>query len=230
MVARTARERPRIGAAMRDTRCVVGARVDPAQAHRVAAAFLDAPRSIADPLVDAAYESLGFQASRWFERLAGCSARERVRVVFTSWPEPYATAADLAEHVEAERLLELCPAKYDRDRSHPLLDTSVGGAFDRLRAVHDIVSHVGCGYGFDRDGEFSAWLNEDRLYVGLARWALATELHAQHSVLWTTGSLAEHKATLLPLELLAASHSARSLSQPRCELDVRESVRRRRRR
>jgi hypothetical protein len=43
------------------------------------------------------------------------------------------------------------------------------------------------------------------MYTGLARWALATELHAEHSVLWTTGTLAEHKATLLPPNLVRAS-------------------------
>src|SRR5690606_33268503 len=67
-------------------------------------------------------------------------------------------------------------------------------------------SHAGLGHEFDRDGEYSAWLAESRLYSGMARWALATELHAQHSALWATGSLAERKAVLLPLDLLAASY------------------------
>jgi hypothetical protein len=56
--------------------------------------------------------------------------------------------------------------------------------------------------GFDPDGEFGAWLAQERLYGGLARWALATELHAEHSVLWTTGALAEHKAILIDPSLL----------------------------
>jgi hypothetical protein len=43
------------------------------------------------------------------------------------------------------------------------------------------------------------------MYTGLARWALATELHAEHSVLWTTGTVAEHKAVLLPPTLLRDS-------------------------
>jgi hypothetical protein len=186
----------------------ITARVDADQAHRVAAAFLDAPRVTTDSLVRAAYQSLACQVDELFARVGGTSAHAPVRVAYTSCREPYASGAELAQRVRSERILELCPAKYDRDRSHPFLDGSIGGSFDRLRAVHDIISHAGGGYGFDRDGEFSAWLTEDRLYSGLARWALATELHAQHSVLWTTGSLAEHKATLLPLDLLAASHRA----------------------
>lgn len=107
--------------------------------------------------------------------------------------------------MRTERVLELCPARFDRYRRHPLLDTSVGGTYDRFRAVHDLVSHAWLGYGFDRHGEFSAWLAELRIYDGLARWALATELHGEHSVLWTTGAFADHKAALLPRCIVRAS-------------------------
>lgn len=75
------------------------------------------------------------------------------------------------------------------------------------RAVHDIVSHGSRRHGFDRHGEFAAWLLEDRMYTGPARWALATELHGEHSVLWTSDRLAEHKATLLDPRLLSASRA-----------------------
>jgi hypothetical protein len=156
-------------------------------------------------IVRAAYGDLARQADRWFERLTGGGALAPIRVVHTSDPEPYATGHELSERVRVERVLELCPAAADGDRSHPLLDMAPGGTYDRLRAVHDLVSHAAVGFGFDRDGEFSAWLNEDRMYHGLARWALATELHAEHSVRWTTGSVAEHKATLLPPGILRDS-------------------------
>lgn len=179
--------------------------IDFEQAHLVATAFLDAPREPTDPVVRAAYIDLGRQADRWFARLTGSRARTPIRVVRTRCPEPYATGQELSERVRADRVLELCPAAYDGERSHPILDMSPGGTYDRLRAVHDIVSHARSGFGFDRDGEFSAWLTEDRMYHGLARWALATELHAEHSVRWTTGNVAEHKATLLPPGILRAS-------------------------
>ena len=52
------------------------------------------------------------------------------------------------------------------------------------------------------------------MYTGLARWALATELHAEHSVLWTTGTLAAHKATLLPADLVQASRRLRVARLP----------------
>lgn len=62
--------------------------------------------------------------------------------------------------------------------------------------------------GFDRDAEYSAWLRQTRRYDGLARWAAATSLHAEHSVAWTTGQFAEHKGVLLPRRLLRRSSAS----------------------
>ena len=73
----------------------------------------------------------------------------------------------------------------------------VGGAYDRFRAVHDVLGHGLLGVGFDRDGEYAAWRFQERHHSPLARRALATELHAEHSIRWTTGDLPEHKATVL---------------------------------
>ena len=127
--------------------------------------------------------------------------------MFTHCREPYASASELSESVRRDGVLELWPTRRDQDRRHPLLDTSVGGAYDRFRAVHDIVSHGWLRHDFSADGELSAWLAEDCLYTGLARWALATELHGEHSVLWTSGTLADHKAVLLDPALLRASRA-----------------------
>ena len=191
-------------------------RIDVDQAHLVAAAFLAAPRTSTDPLVVAAYTALADQASHWFARLTGWP----IQVRYTRCPEPYTSGQELAERVRADHVLEVCPTRYDGDRRHPMFDTSVGGAYDKFRAVHDLVSHACLGYGFDRDGEYSAWLAEDRMYEGLARWALATELHAEHSVRWTTGDLADHKATLLAPWIIDASracaHSAIDGSSNSC--------------
>ena len=70
------------------------------------------------------------------------------------------------------------------------------------------MGHVLPGFGFDRDGEFAAWIEQDRHYRGLARAALATELHGQHSVRWSTGELAEPKAVLIDRGILRASVTA----------------------
>jgi len=157
--------------------------------------------------VRAAYADLSAQVSRWFVAITGLRSRRPVRVVYTAQREPYPSATELSESVVGHATLEVFPCARDHDRRHPILDTSVDGTYDRLRAVHDIVSHGWRGYGFDRDGEFAAWILEDRMYHGLGRWALATELHAEHSVLWTSGTLADHKAMLLDPRLLRMSHA-----------------------
>lgn len=191
------------------------------QAHLVATAFLDARRSQPTGLVEVAYRQLAIQADRWFARLTGSGAITPIRVVYTRCPEPYASGSELAARVRADRLLEIWPSAYDRERPHPVLDTTIGGTYDRFRAVHDIVSHAWRGLGFDRHGEFAAWLNEHHLYSGLARWALATELHAEHSVRWTMDRVAEHRATLLDASVLQGSFelgTAREQPRPRDNL------------
>jgi hypothetical protein len=102
--------------------------------------------------------------------------------------------------VSATRTLEVTTSP--ADRAHPLLSGEAGGAYYRFRAVHDLIGHVATGYGFDRDGEYSAWLVQRTLYTGLARWAAATELHGEISALRATGQVAEHKAVLLDRDLL----------------------------
>jgi hypothetical protein len=180
-------------------------RVNSERAHLVASEFAAAPSISSDPKVGAAYAELSEQARGLFARLTTDYARRPVRVVFTRCREPYSDAPELSQSVRFDQVLEVVSAAHERDRQHPLLEASVGGAHDRLRAVHDIVSHGWLRYPFDRDGEYSAWHLEHRMYSGLARSALATELHAQHSVLWTSGRLAEFKATLLSPDLLRAS-------------------------
>jgi len=198
---------PPLGAAGRRAGASPRRHIRREQARRVASAFLDAPRRSHTATTSAAYAALGDQCSRWYARLTGGHARRPIRVVFTHCREPYASASELSESVRRDGVLELWPTRRDQDRRHPLLDTSVGGAYDRFRAVHDIVSHGWLRHDFSADGELSAWLAEDCLYTGLARWALATELHGEHSVLWTSGTLADHKAVLLDPALLRASRA-----------------------
>ena len=88
-----------------------------------------------------------------------------------------------------------------------MMDCRLGGAYDRFRAVHDILGHGLLGVGFDRQGEYATWRFQERWYTPLARRALATELHAEHSVRWTTGALAEHKAALLDDRLIGRARA-----------------------
>jgi hypothetical protein len=121
--------------------------------------------------------------------------------------QPERVADAFSEAVRCQHTIEITPCARDRDRRHPVLDSSIGGTYDRFRALHDIVSHGWRRYGFDHNGEFATWVFEDHMYTGLARWALGTELHGEHSVLWTTGGVAEHTAMLLDMRLLSRSRA-----------------------
>jgi hypothetical protein len=177
-------------------------RVRPSETAAVADAFIcgrTSTRTRAEPLVELAYRRLEEQTDRQFAALTDTCGRYRFRVAATRVITPYATAGELIASVRATRTLEI-PAP---DRAHPLLGGEPGSAHWRLRAVHDLIGHAATGFGFDRDGEYSAWLAQRRFYTGLARWAAATELHGEVSALWATGEFAEHKAVLLDRRLLA---------------------------
>jgi hypothetical protein len=176
-------------------------RVNPVLAREVAAAYLDAP-SRRDPLTAAAYARLITESNRLFELITSLDRPHAVRVVFTNCPTPYRDAQELIDSVTTDRILEVDTVAADGERRHPLMDSGQGGAYDRFRAVHDVLGHARLRLGFDRDGEFAAWLAQERFHSPLARRALATELHGQHSVRWTTGEVAAPKAALLDPGLL----------------------------
>jgi hypothetical protein len=178
--------------------------VDPNLAAAVAASYTAARSRPDDACVRAAYDQLISQTDQLFAQITRARARG-VRVVFTYCATPYVTDTELIAAVRGERLLEVPTMSSSPSEQHPMLGNAVGGAYDRFRAVHDIVGHAMPQLGFDRDGEYTAWLIQDRLHTGLARLALATELHGKHSVRWTTGQVAEHKAVLLRPSLLHRS-------------------------
>ena len=162
------------------------------------------------PRVTAAYAQLAAQTDAMFTGLTHSRRGAALRIAFTRSLVPYSGDRELIDAVRSERVLEVTIASRDPDRLHPLLDCSPGGAYDRFRAVHDVLGHVAPALGFDRDGEYAAWLIQDRHYHGLPRCALATELHGEHSVRWTSGKVAEHKATLLHSGLLRRAARGRS--------------------
>jgi hypothetical protein len=186
----------------------VSVHVDPAAAREVAAAYADTPSSADDPLVAAAYAQLVAESDRLFRQITTPDQPDPVDVVFTTCPAPYADEWELIASVEDDRRLEVATLATQHDECHPLMGCEAGGPYDRFRAVHDVLGHARLRLGFDRDGELAAWQAQQRLHSDLAGWALATELHGQHSVLWTTGRLAPPKAILLDPRLLRRSVAA----------------------
>jgi len=197
-----------VGRTSNTVQAVADRRVDPAAALAVAAAYADA-RTCLDPLTRAAYARLAAESDRMFGLITSPDQPDPVRVRYTTCPDPYRDARELIASVTDDRLLEVTTVAADPHRRHPVMDSTRGGAYDRFRAVHDILGHAGLDRGFDRHGEFATWLHQERYHTPLARRALATELHGQHSVYWTTGHMAEPKAVLLDPELLRRSHGFR---------------------
>jgi hypothetical protein len=191
-----------------ESRSVSDLRVEPSLAREVAENFEHARSTPDAPLVAAAYAQLQAQTDAIFSGVTNGGRRGAIRVAFTRSLLPYCGDRELIDAVRSGHVLEVTIAARDRDRRHPLLECRPGGAYDRFRAVHDILGHVRPALGFDRDGEYASWLIQDRQYRGMARWALATELHAEHSVRWTSGEIAEHKATLLRRDLLRRARDA----------------------
>ena len=176
--------------------------LDPAAAAEVAAAHQEAP-AVGGALARAAYAQLISETDQIFMRLT--QAPRSVRIFFTTCAMPYRDADELITSITRDRVVEITTATQARDRLHPLMGCEIGGEYDRFRAVHDILGHGLLNVGFDRDGEYAAWRSQERHHTALARRALATELHAEHSVCWTTGAMAEHKAALLDQRLIEKS-------------------------
>jgi hypothetical protein len=182
-------------------------RIDAGCARQVSAAFLEAPSRPGEATAIAAYSELERQSDQMFSALTRPGGG--VRVTFTRCRAPYGNDRELIGAVRSTGVLEVTTAAADPDRRHPLLGCEVGGAYDRFRAVHDLLGHVASGNRFDQEGEYQAWRAQSRMYAGLARWALATELHGENSVLCSTGQFAEHKSALLPPGLLGRSFLGR---------------------
>lgn len=110
---------------------------------------------------------------------------------------PYPTARAQRDDVANGRLMIASLIDYPESH-HPLLDSSLGGTYDQFRAVHDYFGHAAVGTGFDRHGEFQAWLNHTSMFTGPGRQAASSELHVENSFLASRGTSAPHFATLLP--------------------------------
>jgi hypothetical protein len=176
-------------------------RVDEAVARDVAAVYVDASQR-REPLTVGAFAQLVTETDDLFRSITLPDKPGALQVIFTACETPYQNARELVASVRNDRLLEVTTVAIDRERSHPLMGNERGGAFDRFRAVHDALGHARLQLGFDRDGEYAVWLSQERFHSPLARRALATELHGQHSVRWTTGDVAAPKAILLEEALL----------------------------
>jgi hypothetical protein len=182
--------------------------VDRAITADIGAAYLDALDASRDPRVVAAYRQLETETDRLFTDAVRAQGPRAVRIAFTRCPQPYRNDRELIAAVRAGGVLEITSAAVSPTRLHPLLGCEFGGAFDRFRAVHDLVGHVRGGLGFTLRDELQAWRIQDRQYGALARRALATEILAINCARAVLGAPPDQKAVLLRPESLLGMHNA----------------------
>jgi hypothetical protein len=149
-----------------------------------------------------AYRQLQLETDRLYALLTGATCHCATRVVFTRCSQPYGSDDELIRAVRANGILEMTSAVARGRPLHPLLDCAFGGAFDRFRAVHDLIGHVWTGYGFDLADECAAWSTQDLLHSGLARSALATELYGVNAARSIVGDAPDLRALLLTPSML----------------------------
>lgn len=171
--------------------------VDPPTPLTVGQWYLHSRNAHRDAEVIEAYRQLQAETDCLHTLFTGGACRWQVRVVFTRCGQPYESDEELIGAVRANGTLEITSAAAVGERLHPLFGCEFGGPFDRFRAVHDLIGHAWCGYGFDLEDECAAWRAQDRLHTGLARWALATELYGVNAARALAGEAPRLRALLL---------------------------------
>lgn len=171
--------------------------VEPSTAIMVGEWYLRSRSAHRDARVVEAYRQLQVETDHLFVLLTRDACHRAIRVVFTRCAHPYESDQELIISARTNRTLEITSAAIAGERLHPLFDCAFGGAFDRFRAVHDLIGHAWCGYGFDLDDECAAWSAQDRLHGGLARFALATELYGVNAARGIIGEGPDLRALLL---------------------------------
>ncbi len=186
-----------------------GEGVDGWATARVADWYLDSPSAHGCAKVRGAYRQLQIETDLLFTIVSRDPVSSVPRVEFTRCPRPYASAAELIVAVGSGGTLEVTSAATAEGRLHPILGCEFGGAFDRFRAVHDLIGHAWGGHGFGFEAEYAAWRAQDLLHTGLARSALATELYGVNAARSITGEAPELRALLLPAGAVGVSQSDR---------------------
>jgi hypothetical protein len=140
-------------------------------------------------------EDLGITVEAWDEEKEGRD---------DPYNSPEEQNADLAEgHLWINRGEFFIGSNPDSDTgtNHPFMNAD---EYLKFRAVHDAFGHGAGGTGFDRHGEYGAWIEHNSMYTGEGRKAMSTEYHAVNSHLWFVGHAMgpEHLGMLLPEDLI----------------------------
>ena len=167
------------------------AKVDPANAARIAQEYENAQHMPEDPRVAASYRAMANETLNQYHHLVNNGYQ------FEFEPEgesPYASPHDALHDLTQNKHLYVYPTsagfgQEDEDSSnHPLLQDS-GVRWngkpvthnDIFRAVHDVFGHAKEGVGFRANGEENAWRQHSAMYSDIARPAMTAETRGQNS-------------------------------------------------
>lgn len=178
------------------------------KADVLARVYEETPDQSGDPRVQAAYAEFKRQTDAMWEFMTSAEKGGGLGITVEFWTNPdpaafgtgpYPSAAAQAEDLRVNR--------------HIFIEAGLGGAheatmtqdeYDRFRAVHDVFGHAAIGSGFDRHGEYQAYLAHSLMYWADGRRAMASEYHGVNTALWAgePGTPGTGKSILLPDELI----------------------------
>jgi hypothetical protein len=184
-----------------DIRQEATSRVASSTAATVGEWYLHSRSDHRDSRVVEAYRQLQRETDLLFTLLTRGGCHKAIRVAFTRCAQPYQSDQELIVAARTKGTLEITSAATAGERLHPLLDCAFGGALDRFRAVHDMIGHAWCGYGFTLADECAAWSAQDLLHAGLARFAFATEIYGVNAARAVAGEAPDLRALLPPPSL-----------------------------
>ena len=155
---------------------------DLAEADAAGRAFESTPDQSSDPHVQACYDDFKRQSEEMFDFMTKPESEGGmgITVTFTNEKDPYPSAEAQSGDL--------------RDNKHLYIESGLGGEhsasmsteeYDRFRAVHDVFGHAAIGGGFDRHGEYQAWLVHSMMYTEPGRSAMSTEYHGVNSAMWS---------------------------------------------
>ncbi len=172
----------------------------------VAKAFDLTPDQSKDPVVQTAFDDFKRQNAEMFDFITKPVEQGGlgITVEVSHSKDPYPSAQAQADDL--------------KDNHHFFIESGLGGQhqatmtteeYDQFRAVHDIFGHAGIGGGFDRHGEYEAWLEHMSMYTPPGQYAMSSEYRGVNSAAWASGIMGMEspgtgKSVLLPKELISS--------------------------
>jgi hypothetical protein len=181
------------------------------KAEAVAVAFDGVSDMADDPDVQTAFEDFKRQNEEMYQFIVKPESEGGLGITVdfgSPTDEAYASAEDQADDVRNNKHFQV---QSGLGGDHPLLTVE---EYDRFRAVHDIFGHTGIGGGFDRHGEYEAWLAHMTMYTGLGATAMSSEYHGVNSSMWAGKGTSTGRAVVLPEHLIVSPWMADGSLRP----------------